>query len=86
MRLTVLIIFVVMSALGVVYTKYNSRLLFGEMQHLQARLEKAETQRGNLQLEFTTLAGRHQLEQKAKSELDMIYPEPASVIYLSRHD
>ncbi|MEE9425975.1 MAG: cell division protein FtsL [Methylococcales bacterium] len=86
MRLTLLIVFVVISALGVVYTKYNSRLLFGEIQRLQTRVEQAETERGNLQLEFTTLAGRHQLERKAKNELDMIYPDPASIVYLSRHD
>jgi len=86
MRLTLLITFIVISALGVVYTKYNSRLLFGEIQYLQTRVKQAETERGNLQLEFTTLAGRHQLERKAKSELDMTYPDPASIVYLSRHD
>lgn len=86
MRITILGVFVVLSALGVVYTKYSSRLLFGEIQHLQARVEQAEIERGNLQLEYTTLAGRYELERIAKRELEMIYPEPASIIYLSHHD
>jgi cell division protein FtsL len=86
MRLTLLIVLVVVSALGVVYTKYNSRMLFGEMQRLQTRVEQAETARSNLQLEHTTLAGRHELERKAKKELAMIYPDPASIIYLSQQE
>jgi cell division protein FtsL len=86
MRITILVVFVVLSALGVVYTKYNSRLLFGEIQHLQTRVEQAETERGNLQLEYTTLAGRYELERKAKLQLGMIFPEPASIIYLNHHE
>ncbi len=86
MRLTLLIVLVVVSALGVVCTKYNSRMLFGEMQRLQTRVEQAETARSNLQLEHTTLAGRHELERKAKKELTMIYPDPASIIYLSQQE
>jgi cell division protein FtsL len=86
MRLTLLVVFVVFSALGVVYTKYTTRLLFGEIQHLQARVEQAEIERGNLQLEYTTVAGRYELERKAKNELEMVYPDPASIVYISLHD
>ncbi len=86
MRITVLVVFVMVTALGVVYTKYKSRLLFGEMQQLQTRIKQAETERGNLQLEYTMLAGRNELERKAKKELEMKYPDPASIIYISLQD
>ncbi len=83
MRVTILIILLLVSALGVVYSKYESRRLFGQIQQLQTRIQRAETERGNLQLEYTMLAGRNELERKAKHELGMIYPEPASIIYIS---
>ncbi|HFD11436.1 MAG TPA: cell division protein FtsL [Crenotrichaceae bacterium] len=83
MRMTALIVLVVISALGVVYSKYKSRLLFGEIQHLQTRIQQAEVDRDNLLLEYTMLAGRNELERKATKELGMIYPDPESIIYLS---
>jgi len=83
MRLSLLLILVLLSALGVVYTKYQSRLLFGEIQRQQARIEQAQTENGNLQIEYAMLAGRNELERKAKNKLGMIYPEPSSIVYIS---
>lgn len=86
MRVAVLVFLILLSALGVVYTKYRSRLLFGEIQQLQTRIEQAETESSNLQIEYTMLAGRNELERQARKKLGMRYPDPASIVYISLQD
>ncbi|MCH9698902.1 MAG: cell division protein FtsL [Gammaproteobacteria bacterium] len=81
----VLTLLVFGSSLGVVYAKFKSRRMFDEMQWLRKQIQSAETDYGNLQIEYTMLGGRNELERKAMKELDMKYPEPKSIIYIGQH-
>jgi len=70
------------SALGVIYSKYQTRLLFVEMQRLEKDLDDYEVEWGQLQLELTTLAEHNRVERLARSKLGMRMPLREQIIYL----
>lgn len=70
------------SALSVIYSKYQARLLFVEMQQLQKVLDDYEVEWGQLQLELTTLAEHNRVERLARTRLGLIMPRREQIIYL----
>jgi cell division protein FtsL len=78
----VLIIAVLVSGLGIVYTKHRSRQLFIDLQALQRLRDDMEIEWEQLQLEQSTLVTDVAVDQRARSRLDMLIPDPAAVIYL----
>ncbi len=70
------------SALGVVYNKYQTRLLFFEIQQQQKYLDKQQIEWGQLQLEITTLTSENRVETEAIENLGLIFPHRKKVIYL----
>lgn len=84
MRLTVFLIAVlIMSALGVIYAKYRSRMLFTEMQNLEQNLEAYDVELGQLQLEQNTWAEHSRIERLARTRLGMSLPVRESIIYIN---
>jgi cell division protein FtsL len=84
MRLLALLVAIaVASALGVVYTKYRSRMLFAEVQRLEQSLEAYEEEWGQLQLEQNTYAEHSRIEKMARARLGMVLPARESIIYLN---
>lgn len=82
--LVVLLVAVVMSAVGVVYSKYLSRRHFVVLQELQAERERLGIEWGRLQLEESTLAAHSEVEQRARDSLQMHLPEIGEVVVI-RH-
>jgi cell division protein FtsL len=83
MRLVVsLLMILVLSALGVVYTKYRSRMLFAEIQRLEQELDVYEMEWGQLQLEQNTWSEHSRIERLARSKLGMTLPERNTIIYI----
>ena len=80
--LLLLVILTVASALGVVYTKYRSRMLFAELQRLQQALDAYDEELGQLQLEQNTWAEHSRIERMARTRLGMILPTRESTIYV----
>ena len=80
----VLIVAVLGSALGAVYSKHQSRKLFIELQALEVHKDNLEIEWGLLQLEQSTLATEAVVDQVARSRLGMIVPDPGSVVYIRR--
>lgn len=78
----VLLVIVVASALGVVYTKYRSRMLFAEIQRLEQELDAYEVELGQLQLEQNTWAEHSRIERLARTRLGMELPRRESTIYV----
>lgn len=66
---------VLVSALGVVYTKHQSRKLFVEMQTLNAQRDELGVEWGRLLLEQGTLATPTRVEQIARDRVGMKVPE-----------
>ncbi|NJN47403.1 MAG: cell division protein FtsL [Candidatus Competibacteraceae bacterium] len=83
--LSALLLVVVMgSGLGVVYTKHQTRQLFVDLQTAQERRDELEIEWRQLQLEHSTLATAAQVDQAARQHLDMATPVPDAVIYIIR--
>jgi cell division protein FtsL len=71
---------VVLSSLGVVYAKHESRRLFGELQMLDVERDRMNTEWGQLQLEQGTLTTHGQVERAARTRLGMLIPDPGQVV------
>lgn len=71
---------VLLSALAVVYAKYDSRKLFVELQALQKTRDDMAIEWGQLQLEESTWATHVRIEGAARSKLGMMLPPPDAVV------
>ncbi|MCX8048250.1 MAG: cell division protein FtsL [Methylohalobius sp.] len=70
------------SAVGVVYGKYQSRLLFNEVQRLQAQLDACEVEWEQLLLEEHAWADLTRIERLAQVRLHMAVPKADEIAYL----
>ena len=77
-----LLLAVVISALGVVYSSYQSRQLFSELQQQNRLTLQLEEQWGRLLLEQSTYAAHDRIERLAKSELKMTEPSAEAVVVI----
>ena len=80
--LVVLGLAVVISGVGVVYTKYLSRKNFVALQDLQAERERIVVEWGRLQLEESTLATHAKVESTARGRLGMHLPQIDEVVVI----
>ncbi|MBA2491482.1 MAG: cell division protein FtsL [Gammaproteobacteria bacterium] len=71
---------VLVSALGVVYSKHQNRKLFIELQALQTQRDELSAQWGRLQLEQSTWAAHGRIENIAAQRLRMQLPEFDSIV------
>ena len=71
---------VVSSALGVVYTRHQSRHLAVQLGELEAAHDAAVAEWSRLQLEQAWLADASQVESKARRELGMETPELMNIL------
>ncbi len=77
-----LLVMLLISALFVIYYKYETRLLFIELQKKERDLDAYEVEWGQLQLELTTLTEQNRIEQFANKQLKLVLPLRESIIYL----
>lgn len=73
---------VLLSALAVVYAKFQSRSLFVELQALTKAQDKMDVEWGQLQLEQSTWATHGRVESAARKRLGMVLPEPQQVVVI----
>lgn len=78
--LGLLAVAVLVSALGVVFTKHESRRLFVQLQALSQVRDGLQVEWGQLQLEQSTWATDSRIERVARSELDMLLPPTGAVV------
>jgi len=78
-----LVTILVASALGVIYGKYRSRMLFADIQRLEQELEAYDVELGQLQLEQNTWAEHSRIERLARTRLGMSLPSRDSIIYIN---
>jgi len=76
------IVVLVASVLAVVNAKYQTRLMFTEIQRLEAQLDYYEVEWGQLQLEITTLTEQGLLENFARHKQGLIMPERKKIHYI----
>jgi len=68
----VILLVVVGSSVGVVYSKHQARKLFVELQALGNERDNMDIEWGQLQLEQSTLTTHGQVERAARDQLGMV--------------
>ncbi len=71
---------VLLTALGVVYAKHESRKLFVQLQGLQRVRDALDVEWGKLQLEQSTWATDGRIEKVARTKLNMRLPSPGEAV------
>jgi cell division protein FtsL len=82
LSLLVLIAVLLLSALAVIVSKYQSRQVFIKIQEQEQMLDDYEIEWGQLQLELTTLTDENRVERVAKKQLKLRMPLREQIIYL----
>lgn len=77
-----LVVFVVGSALVVVYAKHESRKLFAELQNLKREQDRMDIEWGRLQLEQSAWATHGRIEKIARKRLGMHMPSSDEVVII----
>ena len=76
-----LLTLVLTSALGVVWTRHESRVLFVQLTGLQNQRDELNIEYGRLELEQATLAEPRRVDEESRGKLGMVAP-PAQDIQL----
>jgi cell division protein FtsL len=80
--LVLLIIMLLLSAIAVIYSKYQFRQVFMEIQKKEKELDDYEVEWGRLQLELTTLTEENRIEIEARHRLMLTLPAQDKIIYI----
>ena len=82
--LVALLCLVLITALGVVWTRHESRVLFVRLTSLQNQRDALNVEYGQLELEQATWAEPRRIDEEARSKLGMVTPEPQDVQLVRR--
>ncbi|MCG6896620.1 MAG: cell division protein FtsL [Thiocapsa sp.] len=80
--LVALVLAVMLSAIAVVHTKYETRTLFSELQHLRAQRDAVDVEWNRLRLEEAALSTHVRVERKAREQLGMFNPRFNDVLLI----
>jgi len=75
---------VVASAIGVVYSRQQDRILFGALTQLTREQDDLNTEFGRLELEQATWAEPNRIEQIARGQLGMVNPGAADTVVVKK--
>ena len=70
----------IVSALGVVYSRHQHRLLFVQLTRLEKQRDELNIEFGRLQLEQATWAEANRIDQVARERLGMKFPEAGEIV------
>ncbi len=77
--LMLLLVAVLASALGVVWTRHESRVLFVNLTALQNQRDELNIEYGKLELEQATYAEPRRIDDEARQKLGMVDPRPQDI-------
>ncbi len=72
------------SAVGVVWTRHESRVLFVELSRLQNQRDELNIEYGKLELEQATWAEPRRVDSEARQKLGMVNPKPQDIQLVRR--
>ena len=72
------------TAIGVVFARQQSRVLFAELTRLGNERDDLNFEFGRLQLEQATWAENNRIEQIARGRLGMVSPSAAATVVIKR--
>ncbi len=71
---------VLATAIGCVYVRHEARKLFVQLQQLETQRDELQIEWGRLRIEQGTWASHGRVENMARSELNMVEPQPDAVM------
>lgn len=84
MPMLILINLLIVSAIGVIYTKHVSRSEFAELQQLERERDLLNEEWGRLLLEQSTWGSPNLVQQKAQMNLNMAVPTDEQTVVIQR--
>ena len=78
----ILALTLVATALGVIWSRHQSRKVFIELQALEYQRDEMNVEWGRLQLEQATWAEAGRVEQLARGELGLVAKDPGQVMVI----
>ena len=84
LALSILLLATLVTAIGVVYARQQSRIAFVELTGLGNERDDLNFEFGRLQLEQSTWAENNRVEQIARGKLGMISPSTSETIVVKR--
>ena len=82
--LLMLLAAVLTTAIGVVWTRHESRVLFVSLTGLQDQRDNLNIEYGRLELEQATYAEPRRINDEARQQLGMLDPRPQDIRLLTR--
>ncbi|TBR36975.1 MULTISPECIES: cell division protein FtsL [Dyella] len=82
--LLIILAAVLASAVGVVWTRHESRVLFVELTRLQNQRDEINIEYGKLELEQATWAEPRRVDTEARQKLGMVNPRPQDIQLVRR--
>jgi cell division protein FtsL len=82
--LVILLLAVLASAIGVVWTRHESRVLFVDLTRLQNQRDELNVEYGRLELEQATWAEPRRIDEESRSKLGMVTPRPQDIQLVRR--
>jgi len=73
---------VMLSAMAVVYVKYDARLMFNQLQKELREQDKLGVEWSRLQLEKNTWSSNSRIEKLARTKLNLQTPKPEQIVYI----
>ncbi|MGH8158487.1 MAG: cell division protein FtsL [Rhodanobacter sp.] len=75
----ILLVAVLATALGVVWTRHESRVLFVNLTAMQNQRDELNIEYGQLELEQATYAEPRRIDDEARQRLGMVDPRPQDI-------
>jgi len=79
---TLMFVAVLATAIGLVYSKHQTRKLFVELQQLNKEVVSLNTEWGRLQLEQSAWSDHGRIERIARERLGMVIPEAEQLAFI----
>lgn len=79
---TLLFVAMLVSAIGLVYSKHESRKLFVELEQANAQIVSLNNEWGRLQLEQSAWSDHGRIERIARNRLGMKIPDANEVVFI----
>lgn len=82
--MALLLVMVMGSVFGVIYSKHQSRKLFVEIQQINKQIDELNVDWGRLQLEQSSWSAHGRIERIARKRLKMTIPLANEVVYIKQ--
>lgn len=80
----ILVIATMSSAIGVIYSKHQTRKMFVNLQKLHKQIDELNIEWGQLQLEQSAWSSHGRIEKIARKKLQMTLPKANEILYIKQ--